>query len=66
MAEVPVTFAGILPSLVEENEGVIAQGHLGADGTFRAENVLARHDENYEAPEVTKALREATEQGTDR
>ena len=62
VAQVPVTFAGILPALVEENEGVIAQGTLDIEGTFNAKTVLARHDENYEAPEVTKALKEAGEQ----
>jgi cytochrome c-type biogenesis protein CcmE len=61
VAEVPVRFDGILPALVAENEGVIAQGRLGMDGIFTADNVLARHDENYEAPEVVKALREAEE-----
>jgi cytochrome c-type biogenesis protein CcmE len=61
VAQVPVRFDGILPALVAENEGVIAQGRLGRDGIFTAENVLARHDENYEAPEVVKALREAEE-----
>lgn len=62
VAQVPVSFSGILPALVAENEGVIAQGRLGPDGLFRADNVLARHDENYEAPEVVKALKEAAEQ----
>lgn len=62
VAQVPVIFAGILPALVEENEGVIAQGTLDKQGTFNAKTVLARHDENYEAPEVTKALQEAGEQ----
>lgn len=66
VAEVPVTFSGIMPALVEENEGIIAQGRLGPDGVFRAETVLARHDENYEAPEVTKALKEAGEQSPDK
>lgn len=61
VADVPVTFTGILPSLVAENEGVIAQGKLGSDGVFTADTVLARHDENYEAPEVMKALEEAAE-----
>jgi cytochrome c-type biogenesis protein CcmE len=65
VAAVPVTFSGILPALVAENEGVIAQGALGPTGTFRADTVLARHDENYEAPEVTKALREAAEKNAD-
>lgn len=61
VAEVPVTFTGILPSLVAENEGIIAQGRMDPQGIFRAETVLARHDENYEAPEVIKALEEAAE-----
>ena len=60
-AQVAVTFQGILPSLVAENDGVIAQGRLRSDGVFEAETVLARHDENYEAPEVIKALKEASE-----
>jgi cytochrome c-type biogenesis protein CcmE len=64
-ASVPVTFEGILPALVAENEGVIAQGRLQPEGVFRAETVLARHDENYEAPEVTKALQEAAEKNAD-
>lgn len=46
-AEVPVRFAGIVPSLFEEGSGVVAEGRLQADGTFRADNLLAKHDENY-------------------
>ncbi|MEM1380171.1 MAG: cytochrome c maturation protein CcmE [Pseudomonadota bacterium] len=61
VADIPVTYRGLLPALVEENEGIIAQGRLDASGVFRAKTVLARHDENYEAPEVTKALEEAKE-----
>lgn len=61
-AGVSVSFDGILPALVSENEGIIAQGKMGPDGIFRADTVLARHDENYEAPEVIKALEEAAEQ----
>lgn len=62
VSEVPVSFSGILPALVAENDGVITQGTFDPDGMFRAKTVLARHDENYEAPEVTKALQEAAEQ----
>lgn len=65
IAEIPVSFSGLLPALVAENEGIIAQGTLGQDGIFTAETVLARHDENYEAPEVTKALEEAVEQSSE-
>jgi cytochrome c-type biogenesis protein CcmE len=46
-AQVPVRFAGIVPSLFEEGSGVVAEGALLADGTFRADNLLAKHDENY-------------------
>lgn len=62
VADVLVTFDGILPSLVAEKDGVITQGRVDENGIFRAETVLARHDENYEAPEVMKALEEAAEQ----
>lgn len=46
-ARVPVRYAGILPDLFVEGSGVIAQGRLGEDGTFVAEELLAKHDENY-------------------
>lgn len=46
-AAVPVRFAGIAPSLFEEGSGVVAEGSLQPDGTFRADNLLAKHDENY-------------------
>ena len=44
---VPVRYAGILPDLFVEGSGVVAEGSLGADGTFVADNLLAKHDENY-------------------
>jgi cytochrome c-type biogenesis protein CcmE len=44
---VPVRFTGITPSLFVEGSGVVAEGKLGADGTFLAENLLAKHDERY-------------------
>ena len=46
-ARVPVTFSGILPDLFVEGSGVVAEGRLRADGTFVADNLLAKHDENY-------------------
>lgn len=46
-AEVPVRFAGIVPDLFVEGSGVVAEGRLGADGVFVADNLLAKHDENY-------------------
>jgi cytochrome c-type biogenesis protein CcmE len=56
---VPVTYTGLLPDLFQEGKGVVAQGRLGADGVFRAEQVLAKHDENYMAPEAADALARA-------
>ena len=46
-ARVPVTFKGIRPDLFKEGSGVVAEGKLGADGTFVADNLLAKHDEKY-------------------
>ena len=46
-ARVPVTYAGLLPDLFVEGSGVVAEGSMQADGTFRASNLLAKHDENY-------------------
>jgi cytochrome c-type biogenesis protein CcmE len=53
---VKVAYSGILPDLFEEGQGVIAQGRLGPDGTFVADEVLAKHDENYMPPEVADAM----------
>ncbi|MEY4266421.1 MAG: hypothetical protein RIS90_956 [Pseudomonadota bacterium] len=57
--KVPVTYTGLLPDLFKEGKGVVAQGKLGADGVFRAEQVLAKHDENYMPPEAAAALKKA-------
>ena len=46
-ARVPVAFTGIVPALFVEGSGVVAEGRMGADGTFIADNLLAKHDENY-------------------
>ena len=56
-ARVPVTFAGLLPDLFREGQGVIATGTLEGD-TFAATEVLARHDESYMPKEVADALKE--------
>jgi cytochrome c-type biogenesis protein CcmE len=56
---VPVTYVGILPDLFKEGKGVVAQGHLEADGVFHASEVLAKHDENYMPPEAAEALKRA-------
>lgn len=51
-----VSYTGVLPDLFREGQGVIAYGVLMPDGTFRADEVLAKHDENYMPPEVAEAL----------
>ena len=56
---VPVSYTGMLPDLFKEGKGVVAQGKLGPDGVFRAEQVLAKHDENYMPPEAADALEKA-------
>jgi cytochrome c-type biogenesis protein CcmE len=56
---VPVVYKGILPDLFREGKGVVAQGRLSADGVFRADEVLAKHDENYMPPEAAHALEQA-------
>ena len=56
-ATVPVRFSGIVPSLFVEGSGVVAEGKLSADGTFIADNLLAKHDENY----VPRELQDMTE-----
>lgn len=54
-----VTYKGILPDLFKEGKGVVAQGKLQADNVFYAEEVLAKHDENYMPPEAKQALEAA-------
>ena len=53
----PVTYVGVLPDLFREGQGVVAEGVLEPDGVFHADNVLAKHDENYMPPEVAKKLK---------
>lgn len=53
---VPVVYKGILPDLFKEGKGCVAQGRLGSDGVFYADQVLAKHDENYMPPEAGQAL----------
>lgn len=54
---ITVTYTGVLPDLFREGQGVVALGRLLPDGSFRATEVLARHDETYMPPEVADALR---------
>lgn len=57
---IPVSYKGSLPDLFKEGKGVVAQGKL-QDGVFVADQVLAKHDENYMPPEAEKAVRDAHE-----
>ena len=54
-----VRYTGILPDLFREGQGVVAEGHMGADGTFQAREVLAKHAENYMPREVADALKKS-------
>ena len=58
----PVTYTGVLPDLFGEDQGVVARGLPDANGLFVAEEILAKHDENYMPPEIAEALAQA-EQG---
>ena len=60
---VTVAYTGILPDLFNEGQGIIAQGQLLPNGTFHAEQVLAKHDETYMPPEVNDALKKAKNMG---
>jgi cytochrome c-type biogenesis protein CcmE len=55
--DVTVVFTGILPDLFREGQGIIAQGKLDASGIFQADEVLAKHDENYMPPEIKDSLK---------
>ena len=61
-----VVFTGILPDLFKEGKGVVAQGAQGADGLFVADQVLAKHDENYMPPEAADALEKAQQYNTNK
>lgn len=61
--QVTVSYARILPDLFREGQGIIARGRLGDHGLFVAEEVLAKHDENYMPPEVAAALEAAGHPG---
>ncbi len=56
---IPVVYKGILPDLFKEGRGCVAQGHVGNDGVFYADQVLAKHDENYMPPQAGQAIDEA-------
>ena len=54
--ELIINYEGILPDLFDQNAGVVVRGNLKTDGTFKAIEVLAKHDENYMPPEVAKLI----------
>ena len=56
---IEVAFTGVLPDLFREGQGVVAEGRLDPDGRFRADEVLAKHDETYMPREVADALKES-------
>ncbi len=55
--DVEVTYTGLLPDLFREGQGVVAEGALGSDHVFRADSVLAKHDERYMPRDVADALK---------
>lgn len=57
--EITVEYNGILPDLFREGQGIVAKGRLAGDGLFRADEVLAKHDENYMPPEVADSMKAA-------
>ena len=59
--QVTVRYTGILPDLFREGQGIIANGEIGDDGIFVAQEVLAKHDENYMPPEVAEAMKKTHE-----
>lgn len=60
---IPVIYKGILPDLFKEGKGCVAQGKVGEDGVFYADQVLAKHDENYMPPEAEHAIEHARKAG---
>ena len=58
---IPVRYKGILPDLFKEGKGVVAQGKLNSEGLFMADEVLAKHDENYMPPEAQAAVDKANQ-----
>ncbi|MBS7663028.1 cytochrome c maturation protein CcmE [Pseudomonas lalucatii] len=58
-ARVTIRYSGILPDLFREGQGIVAMGRLNADGVLVADEVLAKHDENYMPPEVMQALEQS-------
>ncbi len=62
-ASIPISYTGILPDLFREGQGIVALGRINEQGVLIAEEVLAKHDENYMPPEVAEALQKAEAAG---
>ena len=62
--ELPVVYTGVVPDLFRDGQGVVAHGRMGDNGTFVADKILAKHDENYMAPEVAESLAKHVEEQT--
>ena len=62
---VTIEYTGILPDLFREGQGIVARGKLEPNGMFVADEVLAKHDENYMPPEVADALKTAHDEGVE-
>jgi cytochrome c-type biogenesis protein CcmE len=60
----PIVFNGILPDLFREGQGIIAHGEMTESGSFVADEVLAKHDENYMPPEVEASLKQVHGEGS--
>ena len=62
--ELPVSYTGVLPDLFSEGQGVVAHGSIAGSGVFVADEILAKHDENYMAPEVAESLAQHVDEQT--
>lgn len=60
LRSLPVRYDGILPDLFREGQGIVASGYMADDGVFAADEVLAKHDENYMPPELAASLKTDT------
>lgn len=66
MTPMPVKYSGILPDLFREGQGIVAHGRVNDEGVFMADEVLAKHDENYMPPEVADSIKDAHYEGVKR
>lgn len=62
--EIPVMYTGVLPDLFAEGQGVVAHGRMGDEQVFVADTILAKHDENYMAPEVAESMAKHVDEKT--